>query len=151
MLKASGPLVLVIGLTLVVLGAQPAAALEPGVHIDPGSPAAKEYVLPLSSGRQTGRPASEGASTDSRFGVGIESPGRSGGSRHAAGGDGVAPGGGAHTRLARRPAGVPAAARSQSTAGDGSLLTLLGGGAAILLVGGLGGTVLRRAQPRRPS
>ena len=31
-----------------------AGALEPGVHVDPGSPAAKEYALPLDQARQTG-------------------------------------------------------------------------------------------------
>ncbi len=52
--------------------AAPAAALEPGVFVDPGSPAAKEYSVPLSVLRAagSGRPAVEGQAQP-LFGVGI--------------------------------------------------------------------------------
>ena|SRR5829696_4283499 len=67
------------------------AQIDPGVNYDPGSPAGKEYAIPLVEGR------SEGAgTTDQReganipFGVGIESPGGGGPNRadgHARAGD----------------------------------------------------------------
>jgi hypothetical protein len=42
--------------------------------------------------------------------------------------------------------------RSQgSSAGNGSLLALLGGGLAILLLGGFGGTVLKHSRRPTPS
>jgi len=71
--------------------AEAATALEPGVHVDPGSPAAKEYALPLSQARQTGSesPSQSGSQAPSRsvgegalFGAGIKPP-PSGGSTPA--------------------------------------------------------------------
>ncbi len=47
------------------------AGLEPGVHVDPGSPAAKEYVIPLTMARQTGAPGSSAGSSAALFGAGI--------------------------------------------------------------------------------
>ncbi len=38
-------------LTLALTTASVAAASEPGVHVDPGSPAGKEYQIPVSSTR----------------------------------------------------------------------------------------------------
>ena len=60
-----------------------AGALEPGVHVDPGSPAAKEYALPLNQARQTGQPSANAAGSSgsepssgeaSLFGAGIKPP-----------------------------------------------------------------------------
>lgn len=60
------------GLALFLLAlALPGAALAkapPGVHVDPGSPAAKEYSIPLSTAR--GAPAGS-ASSGQLFGAGI--------------------------------------------------------------------------------
>ena len=59
-----------------------AAQIDPGVNYDPGSPAGKEYAIPLVEGR------SEGAGTEDQqqganvpFGVGIEPPGGGKGQR----------------------------------------------------------------------
>jgi hypothetical protein len=62
-------------LTMILLGAVPAAAtatvpaspFPPGVHVDPGSPAAQEYAIPLGQARAGG---SAGGST-TIFGSGI--------------------------------------------------------------------------------
>src|ERR1700751_5603332 len=71
----------------------PAAALEPGVQVDPGSPAAKEYALPVGQARHTGNvretsassPAQEAAEATSEplFGAGITDPGSGGGAAGA--------------------------------------------------------------------
>jgi hypothetical protein len=134
--------------------AQAATSLEPGVHIDPGSPAAKEYALPLAQARQTGGGASTGKdSSGALFGTGIKPPGSGGsqragnarpGARRLVSGKSVA---GSTGTAATVPAAVLRAERSQaSSSGDGSTLALLGGGVAILVLGGLGGTVLRRGR-----
>jgi hypothetical protein len=155
----------------VCMSATPAAALEPGVHVDPGSPAEKQYVLPLSAARQTGGEsgsrASTGASAGSLFGTGITPPRAGGGGgastpatapgrssraarlRHNSRGAGSAGRAGAAAPL---PAAVLRAARSQdSSAGSGSWLALLGGGLAVLMLGGFGGTVLRHSRRPTPS
>lgn len=136
------------------------SALEPGVHADPGSPAAKEYALPLTQARRTGSPHGGGL-----FGAGIRhkpsGPGGSSGGpastahpargRFDGRGSGTASGG---SRLAGStsaseaangslPAAVQSAAHARAGGGSGSLLALLGGGVAVLALGALGGTVLR--------
>ncbi len=62
--------------TAMLIGAPAAAALQPGVHVDPHSPSGTEYSFPLGSTRQQlgGRP-SAGASAGSGplFGVGLRS------------------------------------------------------------------------------
>jgi hypothetical protein len=133
-----------------------ASALEPGVHVDPGSPAAKEYALPLNQARQTGAP-SQSSSEGTLFGAGIKPPG-SGGSAGGSGGrrgTPSSPAGG--VSAPNGPAGsgqqpplaqaILRAARAQgSGSGDGSILALVGGGVAILVLGGFGGTVLRHSR-----
>ena len=56
--------------------AGPAAALEPGVFVDPGSPAGKEYSVPLSDlrGAAAGH-APVGNQSPPLFGVGVSPPG----------------------------------------------------------------------------
>jgi hypothetical protein len=139
--------------------AQAATGLEPGVHVSPGSPAAKEYALPLNQARRTGAPASHEASGEAAlFGAGIKPPGSGGSSRPgsrphnrrapappaSAGGDRVA---------AALPPAVLQASRGQGSSGggDGSLLALVAGGVAILVLGGFGGTVLRHNRRPTPS
>ncbi len=64
------------------VGAAPAGALPPGVHLDPGSPSGKQYAFPLQvlRGAATGHAAPQGAAPPPLFGVGI-GPGARGGSR----------------------------------------------------------------------
>jgi hypothetical protein len=142
------------------------AGLEPGVHLDPGSPAETQYVLPLNHARQTGRETGSRQGSGGPFGAGITPP--RGGAGGAAG-RGAARGASAlrrhgasrrspsgHAIAAPAPAPLPAtvvrAARSgDSSAGSGSWLALLGGGLAILVLGGFGGTVLRHNRRPTPS
>jgi hypothetical protein len=147
--------------------AQVASALEPGVHVDPGSPAAKEYALPLDQARQTGAESTSASSSETPFGAGIKPPdsGGSGGSGAAGGaggkdGSGSAPRGApahegdseqraAGASGAQLPPAVRRAVEGQRTGeGSDSLPVLIGGGVAILVLGAFGGTVLRRS--RRP-
>jgi hypothetical protein len=148
--------------------AQPAAALEPGVHVDPGSPAAKEYSLPVGQARRTGSeressassPAQEAAEAASEplFGGGITPPSSGGGA--AGGGSGAGSGGPAgHGPLASHagaqqnrpsPAFVQRVADGRASSGGGSSdLVLLAGGVAMLALGAFGGVVLRHS--RRPT
>jgi hypothetical protein len=164
-------LTLALAAALSVSLASTSLALEPGVHVDPGSPAAKEYALPLGQARQTG------SSHGGLFGAGIKHAPTS---RSAASGSpssrGYAPSGSqtgtggvvrrqrshqrqpanglsrAHRRPVRiraeaatgsLPTAVQSAARVRATSGGGSLLALIGGGVAVLVLGILGGTVLR--------
>jgi hypothetical protein len=150
--------VLVLALSCSTAAAQAATGLEPGVHVDPGSPAAKEYALPLNQARQTGAGASSSsASSPPLFGAGIKPP-AAGGSSHSGSGSGkgkaTGRGGasgpnGANASAPRftLPSAVLRASSSQaSSGGGGSILALLGGGVAILVLGGLGGTILKRSR-----
>jgi hypothetical protein len=138
---------------------QAAAGVEPGVHIDPGSPAAKEYALPLNQARQTGDGSTPSASSETPFGAGIKPPGSGGaGGSGSAPREGRSPGSGSpesHSHDAAGttptlPSAVQRAVKSQgSSGGGGSLPALIGGGVAILVLGAFGGTVLR--QSRRPT
>jgi hypothetical protein len=153
-----------IALSGAAASAQAASGVEPGVHVDPGSPAAKEYALPLSQARGTGSPPSSAPSTQTGsegtlFGAGIKPPGSGGPPRGSGSGAGgrrpgtsvAAPAqGGGSTSQPPLPQAVLRAARGQGSSGvDGSTLALLGGAVAILVLGGFGGTVLRHS--RRPT
>src|SRR3979490_58238 len=85
LLSISGSLT-VLAITYSTALAQANAGLEPGVHVDPESPAAKEYALPLNQARQTGAGATPSGSQETPFGAGIKPPGSGG-----AGGSGSAP------------------------------------------------------------
>jgi hypothetical protein len=135
------------------------AKLEPGVHIDPGSPAAKQYVLPLAQARETGRGSGESASSPRLFGAGIASPrpSRSAATTKGAGADAggrrklAASGSSSSTRRRMTlpdASGLDLAARSDS--GHGSLLALLGGGIAVLALGGIGAAAVRRSRRSTP-
>src|SRR5579872_3789640 len=146
--------VLAIGFSAV--SARAAPGLEPGVHADPGSPAAKEYALPLDQARQTGSPKA-GSSAAAPFGAGIHPPGGSasessaGKSLHrqvSANGSSLvtaSKAGGSRARSTIPPAVLRAASERDSSGGDGSILALIGGGVAILVLGGFGGMVMRRS------
>ena len=80
------------------------AQIDPGVNYDPGSPAGKEYAIPLVEGR------SDAAGTTNQrdganipFGVGIKPPGGKGGGKDGNGKGAAAGGGGAR---ADHPAGA---------------------------------------------
>ncbi len=64
-----------IALVSYALGATNASALQPGVYASPGSPAGKEYAIPLPSarGQGTGKPVTPGQ-PGPLFGVGISPP-----------------------------------------------------------------------------
>ncbi|MGH2910839.1 MAG: hypothetical protein ACRDJ3_00015 [Solirubrobacteraceae bacterium] len=128
-------------------------ALEPGVHVDPGSPAAKEYALPLNQARQTGQgSAARGGSSGGLFGAGISpASSRAGSSRVVGHEDGSGPVGDAGVRGRRTPTPFtpPATAprtpaRQGSSRGNaGSSVALLGGGVLVLVLGAFLGVVLR--------
>ncbi len=135
--------------------------------MNPGSPAGSEYALPLNQARNTGAPTShgEGSPEAHLFGAGIKPPaggssagsGSGSGARGAGGAPGTGVQGGASAAASAThngttlglPASVLRADGSQSSGGSGSLLVLLGGGVAVLVLGGFGGTVLRHS--RRPT
>jgi hypothetical protein len=83
------PKVSLLGASAVLLLAlpAPAAAIDPGVNYDPGSPAGKEYAIPFVEGRSDGAGTSDprkGANI--AFGVGIRPAGDGGGKHGKAGG-----------------------------------------------------------------
>jgi len=147
----------VLALAVSMLAVLPAAsfALEPGVHADPGSPAEKQYVLPLNQARGTGGETSSHSSSPRLFGAGIKPPGGGGSTgggsrsstragsgaaagnrneRHTNGAGGVRAGGaaaGAHG--APLPDAVLRASRSQGSSGNGSLFALVGADRSKLL------------------
>jgi hypothetical protein len=147
--------------------AAPAQAQEPGVTIDPNSPAGAEYALPLDDARDTGAGGPRSSGQDSpTFGVGIERPqGAQGnaGSGGAAAGDGGSAGDegsatesgsrsterSANTETspsAKRPPSASLAATPQG--GTGSSFMVAGGAAMVVLAGTLLGLVVRRRRVR---
>jgi hypothetical protein len=76
---ARSAVVLAVALAATWAVAGPAVALEPGVFVDPGSPAGKEYSIPLSvlRGAASGHPAVENQAQP-LFGIGITPPAKAG-------------------------------------------------------------------------
>ncbi len=145
------------------ISTQAATGLEPGVHVDPGTPAAKQYALPLSQAREMGRGGAGAGASSSLFGAGIGSAR----SHHAAvaakdAGSNARGGAGSDAREEPHRRSRESSPSSQSTlasldashldiathegSGDGSLLALLGGAIAVLLLGGSGGVAIRRVR-----
>jgi len=151
----------VLAMSCSTASAQAGTGLEPGVHIDPGSPAAKEYALPLNQARQTGSQSSaRGSSSGPLFGAGIGPPGAGGSSPSPSGSAKAVRAGRASRAGGANTAGLQAALPSSvlhvssspaSSGGSGSSLALLGGAVAILVLGGFGGTVLKRSRHSTPS
>jgi hypothetical protein len=86
------------------LPAAASAQIDPGVNYDPGSPAGKEYAIPLVEGR------SDAAGTTNQrnganipFGIGIKPPGGKGGGKQ---GSRKGKGAGGRNGSAARPAGA---------------------------------------------
>ena len=139
-----------------------------GVHVDPGSPAGKQYSLPIASARSetSGHRSSAGAAGAVPFGAGVtpaapsaplpahpqsRSHSHSPSHRAAAGrGRSTAPRPAAHR--APVPGATPRNRRSGSSdlsprasrVGGSSWMALAAGGALVLLLGGGGGLALRR-------
>ena len=146
----------------------------PGLHIDPGSPAGKEYAIPLTQARSVG-------GGHSLFGAGITRPPTAGGPGTTAAGAGTATGSRrrprgrpqapsrtprkaalpARRRKADRPAPGsgpavpnrlrPTAPSAISARGDAGIAWMLAAAAAVLLAGLLGWSLLaaiRLASPR---
>jgi hypothetical protein len=126
------------------------ALAQSGVHVDPGSPAGKEYALPLDQarrdaggggGRQSGQPGSSSSGSAALFGQGIK-PVRSAGGKAK----GSAPGSDAQGS-GKSGSRSGAAARLSATTGTtgGSPLLVDGGIAlAVLLAAGAFALGLRR-------
>jgi hypothetical protein len=73
------------GAALAVPGA--AYAIDPGVNYDPGSPAGKEYAIPLVEGRSDAAgTTNQRSGANIPFGVGIKPPGGKGGGRNGSDG-----------------------------------------------------------------
>jgi hypothetical protein len=88
----------VLGAALVLWAPTPALAsggLPPGVHVDPGSPAGKQYQIPIPSARNETAGATGGGNSNAPlFGVGI-TPSAAGGAPPATAGAASSEGGGA--------------------------------------------------------
>jgi hypothetical protein len=155
---SSRPVILSFLVIALGLPASAAAQIDPGINYDPGSPAGKEYAIPLAEGR------SEGAGTsDPRvggnvaFGVGIEPPGGGSGGAGGAGTGGSEPGrqgepGGAGVggRIENEPGGASgstslAEAESQQGTAWQTLVMAL----AVLLPAALLAVVLAARRPSR--
>jgi hypothetical protein len=152
-------------LGLVAVGGGVASAQDSGVHVDPNSPAGKEYALPLDSARRdaSGGASSGGSGGDSAplFGAGISRGGGSSGesatSSGSGSGDGKANGArdGGSGGSGSSVGGVDAtqAARAVADTGSGlsagalTLLIALG----VLAVGGLIGLSVRALRSGHPS
>ena len=128
-------------------GTAASAQIDPGVHYDPGSPAGKEYAIPLVEGRAEGAGTTDQrAAANTPFGEGV-GPRRSAAARQKGGagrGDqvqGARPG----ESRAELTARIREAEAPPATAAPTLLLTL-----AMLTAAGLLALLLRqRAQPSR--
>ena len=149
-----------------LLLASPAVAEKPGVHVDPDTPAGKEYAIPIDQARReaqgTSQPNTGHGSNGSAplFGAGISprSGGGAGSSDRGRGSHGSSKGGtvgarksGGNPSQGERGASRPRAAIVASTDTGGAAAfqtaTLV---AAVLLAGGLLGSVLHRVRRKRP-
>ena len=146
-------------LCALAVAAPAAVAAEDEIFVDPGSPSAKEYALPIESAREQaaseGRGTSAGTKEAPLFGEGVGADGAGGGGSDAggSGGDGAAAkrdGRTARSQAAESDGGTPATARAQAASPDGGMgtIAILGAGAGVLLLGGAIGLVLRRRAAR---
>jgi hypothetical protein len=147
-----------------VVPAQAVAAstkLPPGVHVDPGSPAGKEYSIPITVARSQAaatQPTGPGQQNPPAFGAGVTPSSTGGASAPSSGGSGHASGqrpatsGSRETRPRSRHRNRPiltASSYQQSAVGSGGAggnawLALAGGGGLVLVLGAAGGLALRR-------
>jgi hypothetical protein len=159
----------ILALTVSVLAPAAPAAAEKGVHVDPDSPAGKEYAIPFESAREdaAGGKGDRGGSQGNApmFGVGI-SPGgggtdssAGGGSQGAAGGGSQGAAGGGTNRdsggdVVGTARGSTASLRSLQDVSTGestsALLSVLAIALGVLLAGGLLGLLVRRRTAAKP-
>jgi hypothetical protein len=154
--------VFVVTICLAATQAVAKSPVPPGVHIDPGSPAAKQYQIPIPAARQetsggTG-PSGGGNANPPLFGVGVSSPPSRPSGRHAAPSARhssrrtrarsprlTAP---QASRGARRSPGssssLSTGADKAGQIGSNGWVPLVVGGGLVLLLGGGGGLGLRR-------
>lgn len=153
------------GVALALLALAPdvafaASGLPPGVHVDPSSPAGKQYVIPISAarGETSGAPHSSSIASNANpplFGRGITpSRSRTGTSTPRGAGNKTTPSKTARHSSSRgnqtatsEPVavnGVPPAGTSAAGAGGDGWVALVGGGALVLVVGTGAGLALRR-------
>jgi len=138
-------------------------AIDPGVNYDPGSPAGKEYAIPLVEGRSEGAgTTNQRAGANIPFGVGITPPG-SGGAGGGGGKNGGSRKNGAGTSRGAAPRearageagasnGIPRDRRelesrlADAESAGGTAGRTLGLAIAVLLAAGLLAVALRRRQ-----
>ena len=154
--------------TALWLSAAPSMA-QVGVHVDPESPTAKEYALPLESARRqasgkTGFAPGGGARTTPapRFGEGLAEPAGNedagspaasrsgsgaGGSRSSASSGQRGSGNGSSSSGQIPRAAAVSRPGAPDGGGTGTTLLIAGGGVALLLLGGAAGFALRRRTP----
>ena len=145
---------------ILVLPAAVAAAQEPGVTLDPASPSAKEYALPIDAARREagggssgsgrgGESASSSPSGSTLFGEGVsrEKPreltasARSDGDTTSSDGDDRGDG---SDDLAETGSGLDGSGSPETEkASAGSSTALIGGGLGVLFLAALGGFALR--------
>jgi hypothetical protein len=150
-----GIVVLLLALSAPALAFGSGAPLQPGVHVDPGSPSAKEYSVPLGSARGASTP--NGPGSNKLFGSGItpstgstpppaSTPVHSDSHHHRARKRAHHA---KHRKLvhhARKASvkAVPAAALDSGSGGGAGILWMLGAAALVLALGGLGAFVVAR-------
>lgn len=138
-----------------------ASAQDDPVFVDPDSPSGKEYELPIDSARQQGAPKARaqkpgaGRQAAPLFGAGVEADGAgttaSAGTNDAPGKrDDTSTDAAGEPGLGQAPAGTAAVRKAQAAApeGAGGLAMIIGAGTGVLLLGGLGGLLLRRRAAR---
>jgi hypothetical protein len=137
-----------------------AAAPEPGVTFDPGSPAGKEYAIPLAAGRAdgTGSGGNSSFAAKTPFGVGIKPPGSGNGGGGSSGSGGGHSGGTGATNVPGPTGGtgsrVDPNLRSRIAHAEepgGTELWTLGIGLAVVLLAGVLALALRRGRPEQPA
>ena len=163
------PLGAVVVALLAILAPQAALAsaptLQPGVHVDPGSPAGKQYQIPIVGARsETAGGGSAGSADPPLFGVGVTPAAASAGTSTPSGATSSAAHGansgsagshatGATHRHSSSGANLVASASTSSPAvspastggaGTNGWIALVAGGILVLALGGGGGLALRR-------
>jgi hypothetical protein len=173
--RVHSPLIVLAAILMLAAGSTVAAAKPtppPGVHIDPGSPAAKEYAIPLSEARGGGTTGNgqlfgRGITRASKPAPSTSAPSASGTDTAVAVAAPATPSTSAPRRVMRQPAAhvrtvpkhhharpvvaAPAAQVSQpsrpvadGTGGGTGIVWMLGVAALVLALGGLGGAVIAR-------
>jgi hypothetical protein len=136
-------------------------SLQPGVHVDPGSPAGKQYQIPIAAarGETSSGHGSANSSNPPLFGAGItaasQTPARSTAAGASTGSARAHRAARAHHRrdgsgASKLPTGATPADIGAGPAGDRGWLALAAGGFLVLLLGGAGTLVLRRQTRSRP-